>query len=126
MATSRSCGGAPTIERPAMGTVPASGASSPATMRSVVDFPHPLGPTTTTSSPRATASVNERRAGGGGAPRSAGGKVLLTPSRRTSMSDTVATAASLGRRFAPPRLGAGEVLLGVDLHVPAVGVHAVE
>ena len=41
----------------ATAAVPASGASSPARMRSSVVFPHPDGPTRTATDPRSTESV---------------------------------------------------------------------
>ena len=52
MATSRSDGGRAVTSRPSTRTVPASGVSSPATRRSVVDLPHPEGPMIATKSPR--------------------------------------------------------------------------
>ena len=50
---SRSFGGTSTTLRPSMRTLPASIGSSPASIRSAVDFPDPDGPTRTTSSPSA-------------------------------------------------------------------------
>src|SRR5579884_1562001 len=125
MATSRSCGGTPFIGRPPTETDPASGSSRPATTRSAVDLPQPLGPTRTTSSPRATRSDTRSSAGCAGCVALAGANRLLTSSRTTSGS-SMAWRASLGRGLAPPLLGARQVLARVDLHVPAVRVDAVE
>ena len=48
---SRSEGSSSLTTRPAIQISPSVIASSPATMRSSVDLPHPEGPTTTTNSP---------------------------------------------------------------------------
>src|SRR6266508_1097684 len=53
MATPRRAGGSRVTSRPAMRTVPESGASRPAMSRSVVDLPHPDGPSSTASRPDA-------------------------------------------------------------------------
>ena len=47
-------GGTPRIGFPPIATVPLSSLISPATIRSVVVFPHPLDPSRVTSSPSAT------------------------------------------------------------------------
>ena len=54
MATSRSRGGRSLTMRSPMDSRPDEMDSSPAIIRSVVDFPHPDGPTSTTNSPSAT------------------------------------------------------------------------
>src|SRR5229473_2471263 len=51
MAMSRSFGGMSLTTRPPISTIPALGRSSPATMLSSVDLPHPDGPTSTVNSP---------------------------------------------------------------------------
>src|SRR5262245_50181580 len=48
---SRLFGGTPVTSRSSMNTPPSSTGSSPANIRSVVDFPHPDGPTNTMNSP---------------------------------------------------------------------------
>ena len=50
MAMSRSLGGTSFTIRPPMATVPPETCSSPAIIRSVVDLPHPEGPTSTMNS----------------------------------------------------------------------------
>src|ERR1700722_5236621 len=117
-----------------MAIAPSSGSSSPATRRRVVDFPPPLGPTTTTISPRATESDTASSAAGEprGPPASrAPENRLLTRSSRISGSGVIASLprpppASFGRGFAPPLLGARPVFSRVDFHVAAVGVDAME
>src|SRR6476646_2998066 len=52
----RSCGEVPVTSSSAMCTEPPSGRSSPATMRSNVDLPLPLGPSSATSEPVGTSS----------------------------------------------------------------------
>src|SRR4051794_21576218 len=51
MAMSRSLGGIPLTSRASMKLEPSSTGSSPASIRRVVDFPHPDGPTSTMNSP---------------------------------------------------------------------------
>src|SRR5229473_2057316 len=51
MAMLRSFGGTRFTTRPAIAISPAVKSSSPAIIRSMVDFPHPEGPTSTTNSP---------------------------------------------------------------------------
>ena len=51
MATSRSLGARSLMTRPSIWISPPEISSSPATMRSVVDFPQPDGPTSTMNSP---------------------------------------------------------------------------
>src|SRR5579883_111307 len=135
MATSRSCGATPSIGRPPIATRPRSGSSRPATIRSVVDLPQPLGPTSATISPRSTASETSSSAATGApraapraagrAPSRAGRKLLPTRSSTTSGSGTL-NPRSLRRGFSPPLLRACEVLAGVDLHVAAVRVDAMK
>ena len=50
----RFCGGTVVASRPAISTVPSSGASSPAMTRSSVDLPEPLGPSRAVSEPSST------------------------------------------------------------------------
>ncbi|SKY71355.1 Uncharacterised protein [Mycobacteroides abscessus subsp. abscessus] len=57
-ARSRAC--IPEMSTPPTLTRPACGVRRPAITDSSVDFPHPLGPTSTTSSPGATSSVTSR------------------------------------------------------------------
>ena len=61
--------------RPPIRTAPASGASSPATTRSAVDFPEPDGPSTVTSSPGSTVSESDDSADA-----SPSSHVFVTPS----------------------------------------------
>ncbi len=58
MAMSRSFGSTAFTTRPAMETVPPEMSSSPAIIRSSVDFPQPDGPTSATNSPSATSKVS--------------------------------------------------------------------
>ena len=51
---SRAAGDRPATSRSPIAIVPEVGCSSPATIRSAVDLPHPDGPTSTISSPSAT------------------------------------------------------------------------
>ena len=55
MAMPRFAGSTPFISRPSMRRSPEVWPSSPAMMRSSVDFPQPDGPTKTVNSPRSTA-----------------------------------------------------------------------
>ena len=71
---------APT-SRPSTTARPADGRSSPATTRTRVDLPAPLGPSTTHSSPRSTASVSPRSAA---TPPSSDGWTTNTSRRSTS------------------------------------------
>src|SRR4051812_3682716 len=64
--------------RPPSFTSPVVGSSNPATRRSRVVFPHPLGPTTATHSPAATASVTSLTAW------TPPGYTFVTPSSRMS------------------------------------------
>ena len=57
MAMSRSLGGTSLTTRPSIEIVPAVTDSSPAIIRSVVDFPQPDGPTRTRSSRSATSRL---------------------------------------------------------------------
>jgi hypothetical protein len=52
----------PSTVRPPTRTVPELGRSSPATMVSVVDLPHPVGPTTAQNLPAPTVMSMSRRA----------------------------------------------------------------
>ena len=63
MATPRRDGGSQVTSRPAMVTVPESGVSSPAMMRSVVDFPHPEGPSSTAKRPGSAVKLTPSTAG---------------------------------------------------------------
>src|SRR5260370_41746098 len=63
MATPRRDGGSRVTSRPAMVTVPESGVSSPAMMRSVVDFPHPEGPSSTAKWPGSAVRLTPSTAG---------------------------------------------------------------
>ena len=60
---SRSFGGSVVTSRPPIRMRPDVGSSSPATIRSVVDFPQPLGPTSTRNSPGFTSNVKSSTAG---------------------------------------------------------------
>ena len=60
---SLSFGWTSTTSRPSMRTEPASIGSSPANIRSAVDFPEPEGPTRTTRSPSATVRLSLSTAG---------------------------------------------------------------
>src|SRR3954464_6873592 len=62
MATSRWRGGMRVTSRPAIRTAPVVSGSRPATIRSVVLFPHPDGPTSTTNSPGATSRLTSSTA----------------------------------------------------------------
>src|SRR5690242_19268158 len=77
MATPRRAGGSPVTSRPAISILPASGRSSPAIRRRVVDFPQPDGPSKTTKLPGSVAKLILLTAGS--APQS-----LVTPLSRTS------------------------------------------
>jgi hypothetical protein len=55
-------GAMPDTDRPATETVPVDGRSKPATNAKVVDFPHPVGPTTALNLPGCTARVKSRSA----------------------------------------------------------------
>src|SRR5919106_6921492 len=59
---SRSFGGRSVTSRSEMRTVPWSGSSSPAAIRSAVDFPDPEGPTRTMNSPSATSRLKSSTA----------------------------------------------------------------
>src|SRR6266568_6681947 len=63
MATPRRDGGSQVTSRPAMVTVPESGVSSPAMIRSVVDFPHPEGPSSTAKRPGSAVKLTPSTAG---------------------------------------------------------------
>src|SRR5207253_941042 len=76
-------------EAPATLMVPASASSRPPTRRSSVDFPHPLGPSRLTSSPRATSRSIRSRART--SPRR-DEKVLLTPRWMITAPPAVITA----------------------------------
>src|SRR6266568_2506677 len=63
MATPRRDGGSQVTSRPAIVTVPESGVSSPAMIRSVVDFPHPEGPSSTAKRPGSAVKLTPSTAG---------------------------------------------------------------
>src|SRR4051794_21650907 len=75
MATSRWRGGMRVTSRPAIRTAPVVSGSRPATIRSVVLFPQPEGPTSTTNSPGATSRLTSSTA------TTPPGNSLRTPSR---------------------------------------------
>nr|WP_279581142.1 hypothetical protein [Fodinicola feengrottensis] len=58
---SRRCGGIPVTSRPDNRTVPDASGTKPATARSAVVFPEPLGPRTATSSPASTVRLKPSR-----------------------------------------------------------------
>ncbi len=60
--TLRLNGGTPTMSRPVSSTLPASGSSNPAIMRSDVVLPHPDGPSIEKNSPRPTVIVTSSTA----------------------------------------------------------------
>src|SRR5216117_3765392 len=103
--------------RPRSVISPASGRSSPATSRSVVVMPQPLGPSSVKTSPRRTSRVARSTAG-------FGPKALLTP----SSAKTVSIGLDLlddGARDVLRLHDLGQVLLGVDLHELGVRRHRV-
>src|SRR6266851_668384 len=75
--TSRVAGASLVTSRPPIDNCPRSGVSSPATRRSVVVLPAPVGPSRTTNSPSPTVSVSSATA-------AVLPKFLLTPSSRIS------------------------------------------
>src|SRR3989442_10580237 len=56
-------GSVPCTGLPSISTAPALGSASPVMRLSVVDFPHPVGPTTAQNSPGCTRIEKSRRAG---------------------------------------------------------------
>src|SRR5262245_27777552 len=120
----RLCGGtkirraAEATTRPRRAISPASGCSRPATRRSVVVLPQPLGPRRVNTSPRSTAS--DARSTAGVAPNS-----LLTPSRTRTVSRGSDSAATT-RRSALLDHGLGDVLRLDDLGQVLLGIHLEE
>src|SRR6266481_6201063 len=103
--------------RPRSVISPPSGRSSPATSRSVVVLPQPLGPSSVKISPRETSRDARSTA-------AVGPKALLT----SSSAKTVSIGLGLlddGARDVLRLHDIGQVLLGVDLHEPGVGRHRV-
>src|SRR6185437_3518524 len=80
MAMPRAAGGNPVTSRPAMTMRPSSAVSSPATRRSVVDFPQPDGPRRTSRAPDGAAKLTRSTARA--SPHS-----LLTPSTEIADND---------------------------------------
>src|SRR2546430_179381 len=81
--------------RPWISTLPRSGRSRPAIRRSVVVFPAPVGPSSTTNSPLATYSDSLRTASPPPTP-------LLTPTSATSAMLPSREEGRLQRRSAHP------------------------
>src|SRR5262249_49707559 len=103
--------------RPRRVISPPSGRSSPATSRSVVVLPQPLGPSSVKTSPRRTSRDARSTAG-------LGPKALLT----SSSAKTVSIGLDLlddGARDVLRLHDLGQVFLGVDLHEFGVGRHCV-
>src|SRR5271166_6786988 len=76
MATPRRDGGSRVTSRPPISIWPASGRSSPAINRSVVDFPQPEGPSRTRRVPGSAAKLTPSTAGS--APQTLVTEVLVT------------------------------------------------
>src|SRR6266581_6449273 len=102
-----------TTTRPWISISPLSGRSSPATSRSVVVLPQPLGPRSVKTSPRRTSRDARSTAG-------FGPKALLT----SSSAKTVSIGLDLLDDGAGDVLrldDLGQVIFGVDLHELGVG-----
>src|SRR6185369_5124510 len=102
--TSRNAGGSAVASRPAMAMMPASGFSRPATSRSSVVLPAPVGPSSTTSSPLGTVRLTSFAA-------STVPKRLVTRSITTSAMAGLFKKAAL-QRAAGHRIEHDDALLG--------------
>jgi hypothetical protein len=103
MAMSRAFGARPAIGVPSIVTLPAVSDSSPATIRSKVDFPHPDGPRMVMNSPAATSRSMPSRTVT--SPKRLPSPRIRTAPRMGCVAASVGTAAIIQASFLSVVLG---------------------